>query len=213
MTATLLFCTSTNITAQVSHVTRCGELCGYRSEACRTDAASQHVYTLNETYRQSETRAIGETILYNNLNPAHLDPSAVLKPSKTPVNAYEITAFEDASDDRLRELSKEIMQKALSRGIRSICGMPFAVLDDRGVKDQTVVFHGQHLNFDDELDETRYWRSWRVKWEDAYDMDMNLRMTVEIVDRVFTQSDRFLDQEGVFHVRTALKEFGYILEV
>lgn len=181
MGSTLLFCTSSLVTAQ-------------------------DVHDLNEEYRQFSA------ILYNPFTPARSDASAILPHSKTPVD-YTVEVFSDASDARLRQLCEELVRASRNEAGGSLfSGEQFAVLDERGCHDRTIVFHASYLPPEEE-DQTPSWHSWRVTWADAYEMDTQCEMTPDILYTVFLDMhDAYTNENGVFMATEALKAAGAIVE-
>src|ERR1700744_322889 len=92
------------------------------------------------------------------LIPARCDPKQTPSPSKEPLDLV-IDLFDDLSESQLRDLFLE--------SYSTINGfLPkenFVVLDERGVREKTVVVHSWDEAIED--DEISTWRSWRVRFE------------------------------------------------
>jgi hypothetical protein len=79
----------------------------------------------------------------------------------------------------------------------------FAVLDERGAQDKTVVIHLWDEDIDDEALST--WRSWRVRWVDAEETVDGIEGEMEIFEAIFLNSDQFTGEDGIFDFQKAMK--------
>ena len=86
----------------------------------------------------------------------------------------------------------------------------YAILDERGTKEHTITVHYQHKQKDlytnEETD--RFWTSWRVRFPEAKKIISLLTFKVEFYEDVFSKSDRFVGDDGIFPVEYAIDEMG-----
>ncbi|KAI9883470.1 MAG: hypothetical protein M1823_004760 [Watsoniomyces obsoletus] len=142
----------------------------------------------------------------NFFSPARHDPQHVQKGIKEPSETspdYTVDHFEGTSDAQLRQL---FLERFIASGLfPQFDDGYFAVLDERSVRDRTVVFHLHHLA--DPMDEDCHhyvWSSWRVRFEDAYFLAEGL-MSLAVTDEVYVEhGHRFVDEDGILHPRMAL---------
>lgn len=73
----------------------------------------------------------------------------------------------------------------------------FAVLDERGVREKTVVLHVWDQRYDD--DEVDTWRSWRVRFEAAEEAIVGIIGPREMYEDLFVlYADQFTGENGIF---------------
>lgn len=133
-------------------------------------------------------------------------------PSETPV-ALPIDLF--PADNSAGDFQTLFSEKYdLWRKDHSICQDTFAVLDDRGAADGTVVVHHHTTQMDDDTLEVmgEPWLTWRVRFEMALEIATQLEHGgMELVEEVLEKAaPRFTGPDGVFDLLAAYKEFGYV---
>ncbi|KAI9883794.1 MAG: hypothetical protein M1823_004426 [Watsoniomyces obsoletus] len=158
----------------------------------------QLVHDLNEHCGKDEDDPTA-----NFFTPARRDPKQVVGPRDTHPE-YVVDPFEAQSESQLRQLFKERFLAAETGNVLE--PYQFAVLDERSPDDKTIVLHYQHLdNVDDETSDRMSWRSWRIRFGEAWRMSVNLT-TADIAYPVYLKhGDRFVDEDGILAVEEAWK--------
>ncbi|OQN96685.1 hypothetical protein B0A48_17325 [Cryoendolithus antarcticus] len=157
-----------------------------------------------------------DRVLFNLFTPARHDPSLVTRPSREPVSLVP-DDFADYTSAQLRDYTTAL------EGDEQLYHRIFAVLDDQGAQDQTVVIHYYHvppIDPDYPADDPRQmeeciepdgdlhpkWLVWRIKWEEAYAMTANLDLKPAMKYEVYmNRPERFTDEKGVYDVEAAIK--------
>lgn len=114
---------------------------------------------------------------------------------------YVVEIFEGFSDSELRRLFMEHYK----HGFGFLPQEAFAVLDERGAQDKTVVIHLWDEDIDDEALST--WRSWRVRFVDAEETVDGLEGSMEMFEAIFLDSDQFTGDDGIFDFQKAKKSW------
>lgn len=158
---------------------------------------------LNGTYPENGEKPPQYT---NFFDPVMHDRSKMLKPSTAPVD-FEIEVF----DESLQELS-ELYDETIGKQIAAndfVGSVVFAVLDERGAEDDTVIICYDQITYDDETEEEvgQCLHHWRVTFADAHDL-VNLIEDCGgdvIEEYTVNAGQRFTDENGVFQFAKAVK--------
>ena len=161
---------------------------------------------MNEQHVRDLQLANEDCPIASPFSPARMNKAdQIQKPSKC-VPEDDVEIFEGVTYIQLRELYHERHED--NKWIESDY---FAVLDGRGAETRTVVIHYYDTVFDEETEEEigGRWVTWRVSFDEAWDMVTQLMTTPEIVERVYMNSKHLIGEDGVFPVRKAERQKGY----
>jgi len=154
----------------------------------------------------------------NYFTPARHDRNAIAGECRTPIDLSP-DSFEGVS---LSDMKSVVLNLKDHPDAKHLDHAVFAILDDQGIKDHTVVIHYRHvpaLDPDMAPDDPRQqeeapeldadmkpkWLSWRVRWKHAYVMTANLSWGENMIYEVYTSHpERFTDEDGVYDVDAAV---------
>jgi hypothetical protein len=126
------------------------------------------------------------------LIPARRNPKPTPGPSKEPLDLV-IDLFGDLSESQLCNL----FLNSYSAINRMLPQESFFVLDERGVREKTVVIYAWDPAIED--NEVDTWRSWRVRFEDAEDAIFGIIGPLEMYEDLFVlHADQFTGEDGIF---------------
>nr|OQO32541.1 hypothetical protein B0A51_00105 [Rachicladosporium sp. CCFEE 5018] len=153
-------------------------------------------------------------VIFNVFTPARHEPSLLAPPSREPISVRP-DPFADYTTSQMRGYATALQSRSVF--YHNI----FAVLDEQGVQDRTVIIHYYHTpfidpdypaddprqeNFEQDGNLNPKWLTWRIKWAEAYAMTANLDLKPAMKYEVYmNRPERFTDEEGVYDVEAAIK--------
>jgi len=158
----------------------------------------------------------------NYFTPARKDRNAIAGESRAPV-ALSPDSFEGV---QLSDMQSMVLSLKEHPDAMHLDHEKFAVLDEQGVKDRTVVIHYQHVpsldpslspddprqqeeNPEPDGDMSPKWLSWRIKWKYAYIMTSNISESPAVLYETYmAKAKEFTDDDGVFDVHAAVHGGG-----
>ena len=117
----------------------------------------------------------------------------------------QVEVFEGALESQLRQYFEE---RRNNSGVRKwLDRKTFAILHERSTSDNTLVVHYEHTELG-ELCEALYkcWASWRVRFSEAENLIDLLEFCPEFWYTTFSQSDRFIGEDGIFPVNFVIEK-------